>query len=142
VLQSLPSSHPVPSDTGVFWQPCVGEHESAVHSLASSQLGAALAVQVPLWHVSMPLHTLPSVHDVPSGLGASGGQVGSAPVHSSGSSHTLPGAAARHWVPAFPAVCWHAPKASQLSTVQTSPSSVHPVPAGWYPLAGQLVEVP
>jgi hypothetical protein len=37
--------------------------------LLSSQLSAVPAVQVPLWQVSAPLHTLPSLHDVPFNTG-------------------------------------------------------------------------
>src|SRR5262249_44923708 len=40
-------------------------------------------------------------------------------------------AAARHTMPALPAVCMQLPLPSQASTVQGFPSSVHGVSAGW-----------
>src|SRR5262245_6818608 len=41
------------------------EHVSVVHGLASTQLGGVPGVQTPPWQVSAPLHTLPSLHEVP-----------------------------------------------------------------------------
>ncbi len=38
---------------------------SLVHGLPSSQLSAVPAAHVPAWHVSAPLHTFPSLHEVP-----------------------------------------------------------------------------
>jgi hypothetical protein len=38
---------------------------SSVHGLPSLQTRGVPAVQIPLWHVSLPLQTLPSEHDVP-----------------------------------------------------------------------------
>ena len=39
--------------------------ESAVQRFLSSQLRAVPAVQTPNWQVSVPLHTFPSLHEVP-----------------------------------------------------------------------------
>jgi hypothetical protein len=64
-LQALPSVHEVPLATLTFWQPVAGTQESVVQALPSLQLGAALAVQVPLWQVSTPLQALLSLHVVP-----------------------------------------------------------------------------
>jgi hypothetical protein len=68
-LQTLPSRHGVPFKTGVLEHPDAGLHASAVQTLESLQLRAVPAVQVPLWHVSEPLQTLPSVQDEPFGSG-------------------------------------------------------------------------
>src|SRR2546426_12431485 len=38
---------------------------SLVQGLPSLQLSAVPAAHVPAWHVSAPLHTLPSLHEVP-----------------------------------------------------------------------------
>ena len=38
---------------------------SVVQGLASAQLRADPGVQAPAWQVSAPLHTFPSLHDVP-----------------------------------------------------------------------------
>jgi hypothetical protein len=40
-------------------------HESIVHAFPSLQLSVVPAVHTPTWHVSAPLHTVPSAHDVP-----------------------------------------------------------------------------
>jgi len=64
-LHALPSLHGVPFASAVLRQPASGSHVSAVHGLLSLQLRAAPAVQIPDRHVSAPLHTLPSLHDVP-----------------------------------------------------------------------------
>jgi hypothetical protein len=50
---------------GVFVHPLMALQASVVHASPSLQLRAVPAVQLPLWHVSAPLQTLPSVHDVP-----------------------------------------------------------------------------
>jgi hypothetical protein len=50
---------------GVFVHPLMALQASVVHASPSLQLRAVPAVQAPLWHVSAPLQTLPSVHDVP-----------------------------------------------------------------------------
>jgi hypothetical protein len=66
-LQTLPSAHDEPFGTDVVRQPAMGSQESVVHTLPSLQLGGLPAVQAPLWHVSSPLHRLPSAHDAPFG---------------------------------------------------------------------------
>ena len=38
-----------------------------VHGFPSLQLSAMPCVQLPFWHVSLPLHTLASLHEVPFG---------------------------------------------------------------------------
>ena len=62
---AFPSLHGVPFASAVLRQPASGSHVSAVHGLLSLQLRAAPAVQIPDRHVSAPLHTFPSLHDVP-----------------------------------------------------------------------------
>jgi len=64
-LQTLPSLQVVPLSTGAFWQPVPPLQLSVVQTLPSLQLRAVPAVQTPLWHVSAPLQTFPSEHDVP-----------------------------------------------------------------------------
>jgi hypothetical protein len=64
-LHVLPSVHDVPFKTALLVQPNAGSQASVVHTLLSLQLIGAPAVQVPPWHVSVPLQTLPSRHDVP-----------------------------------------------------------------------------
>jgi hypothetical protein len=64
-LQTLPSLHEAPLATGVCTQPVLALHVSMVQTLESLQLSGVPAVQVPLWHVSVPLHTVLSAHDVP-----------------------------------------------------------------------------
>ena len=50
---------------GVVVQPLVGLQESVVQLLPSLQTSAVPALQLPDWHVSAPLQTLPSPHAVP-----------------------------------------------------------------------------
>jgi hypothetical protein len=64
-LQTLPSAHDVPFKTALFVHPKTGSQASVVHTLLSLQLMAVPGVHVPLWQVSVPLHTLLSRHDVP-----------------------------------------------------------------------------
>jgi hypothetical protein len=49
-------------------QPVAGLHESAVHSLASSQLAGGPPVQTPAWHVSLVVQALASSHLFPFGF--------------------------------------------------------------------------
>ena len=56
----------MPSTTGVKTQPVPAAQESLVHSLPSSQTGAAPPVQTPAWQVSKLVQASPSVHAVPS----------------------------------------------------------------------------
>jgi hypothetical protein len=64
-LHAFPSPHDVPFDSGVYTHPPEALHESAVHGLLSVQVSGAPAVHVPDWHVSAPLQTFESAHDVP-----------------------------------------------------------------------------
>ena len=66
-LQSAGTLHGWQPAIGVWTQPLSALHESRVHALPSSQLRVVPAVQTPTWHVSAPLHTVPSAHDVPFG---------------------------------------------------------------------------
>jgi len=68
-LHTLPSLHDEPLGTAVFWQPVAGSQLSVVHTLPSLQLRGVPGVHTPLWHVSAPLHTLPSLHAVPFSTG-------------------------------------------------------------------------
>jgi hypothetical protein len=43
---------------------------SVVHTLPSLQTSGVPATHILAWHVSLPLHTVPSAHDEPSGRGA------------------------------------------------------------------------
>src|SRR5439155_22770282 len=64
-LQRSPSGQGVPFASAVCRQPASGSHVSVVQGLASAQLRADPGVQAPAWQVSAPLHTFPSLHDVP-----------------------------------------------------------------------------
>jgi hypothetical protein len=66
-LQTVLSAHDVPFGSGLAVQPKTGSQPSVVHGLPSLQVSGVPAVQVPAWQVSLPLHRLPSVHDVPLG---------------------------------------------------------------------------
>ena len=52
-------------EIGAVVQPLVGLQESVVQLLPSLQTSAVPALQLPDWHVSAPLQTLPSPHAVP-----------------------------------------------------------------------------
>src|SRR5436309_1309858 len=69
-LQALPSLHGVPFASGACWQPATGSQLSVVHAFESSQLSAVPGVHAPLWHVSLPSHALPSLHEAPFGSAA------------------------------------------------------------------------
>jgi hypothetical protein len=64
-LQTFASAHGVPFRTAAAVQPKDGLQLSVVHTLPSLQTSAVPAVHVPLWHVSGPLQTFPSEHEVP-----------------------------------------------------------------------------
>jgi hypothetical protein len=66
-LQTLPSLHEVPFRTGALAQPVAGAQLSVVHGLPSLQIGTAPGVQLPPWHVSLPLQKLVSAHEEPLG---------------------------------------------------------------------------
>src|SRR5439155_978749 len=89
-LHRFPSGHGVPSGATPCWQPAMGSQVSTVHGFPSLQLSARPCVQLPFWQVSLPLHTLPSLHDVPFGTAvclqpATGSHV--SVVHAFASSH-------------------------------------------------------
>jgi hypothetical protein len=59
--------HGVPEAAAGFEQPLVGSHVPAVwHWSLAAQVTGFVPVHVPLWQVSVCVHGLPSVHDVPS----------------------------------------------------------------------------
>ena len=66
-VHALPSSQAVPLTTAACVTPPTGSQASAVQALPSSKEGAAEVMQVPLWHDSWPLQTVPSSQAVPSG---------------------------------------------------------------------------
>src|SRR5207249_4306122 len=66
-LHAFPSLHEVPFETAACLQPATGSQVSVVQGLLSLQVSDVPAVQAPAWHVSTPLHTLPSLHEVPFG---------------------------------------------------------------------------
>ena len=65
-----PADHGVHPFRSLWAHPEPGLQESAVQRFPSSQLRAVPAVQTPNWQVSVPLHTFPSLHDVPLSTGA------------------------------------------------------------------------
>lgn len=71
MVHGFPSSHwltllqGVQAEIGAWAHPEVGPQVSVVQALASSQLSDGPALQLPAWHVSAPLHWLPSLHAVP-----------------------------------------------------------------------------
>ena len=69
-LQTLLSAQDVPAATGVCVTPVPGLQLSAVQGFPSSRMGAVPGLHEPLeLHVSLPLHALPSVQDVPEASG-------------------------------------------------------------------------
>src|SRR5437667_6590689 len=66
-----PPDHGVHPFVRALWtHPVPDLQESAVQRFPSSQLRGVPAVQTPDWQVSVPLHTFPSLHDVPLSTGA------------------------------------------------------------------------
>jgi hypothetical protein len=119
-LQTSPSGHAVPFTTAVFVQPKTGSQLSVVHTLLSSQLRGVPAVHTPLWHVSAPLQTSPSAHEVPLSTGVfwqpeAGSQLSVV--------QTLPSSQLRG-VPAVQTPAW------QLSAPLHTSASAHAVPLG------------
>lgn len=55
----------MPFATAAWVQPVAGLQPSVVQTLLSLQSGPGPALQVPDWHVSEPLHALPSEQLVP-----------------------------------------------------------------------------
>jgi hypothetical protein len=141
-LHTVPSAHDVPFVTAVCWQPRTGSQVSVVHGLPSSQLSGAPLTHSPPWHVSPPLQTVASPHDVPFvtarftqpeiALQVSVVQgllslqlsavpaVHTPPWHVSLPLHTLE---SLHAVPFVTGVCRQPRTGSQVSTVHTVPSS-------------------
>ena len=69
-LQALPSEQLVPLVFGAWLTPVVGLHASVVQGLLSSTTGGVPATHAALAsHVSVPLHALPSEHEVPTVTG-------------------------------------------------------------------------
>jgi hypothetical protein len=68
-LQTLPSTHGEPLASGVVVQPVTESQPLVVHGLLSVQVSGVPDVQVPLWHTSLPLQTLPSPQAVPFSTG-------------------------------------------------------------------------
>jgi hypothetical protein len=68
-LHAFPSAHDVPFNTGELAQPLAGLHVSFVQALPSLQLSGVPALQVPLWHVSLPLQRFPSAQGDPFATG-------------------------------------------------------------------------
>src|SRR5438128_630462 len=65
-----PADHGVHPFKALWTHPVPDLQESAVQRFPSSQLRAVPAPQTPDWQVSVPLHTFPSLHDVPLSTGA------------------------------------------------------------------------
>jgi len=143
-----------PLTSGEFWQPRTGSQLSFVQTLLSLQLRAVPAAQVPAWHVSLPLQTFPSAHDVPFVTGAlehpkTGSQesvvqrfeslqVRGVPLVQTPAwqvSPPLQTSPSAHEVPFRTGVAWQPLTGSQLSVVQTLPSlQVSDAPAAHVPL--------
>jgi hypothetical protein len=68
-VHPLSSLHALPFATGAWPTPVAGLQLSVVQSLSSSRFGGAPALHPLDWHVSTPLQTFESAHDVPSGFG-------------------------------------------------------------------------
>jgi hypothetical protein len=62
----LASGQGEPLGAGAVWQPAIGLQESAVQALPSLHVSGVPLAQTPLWHVSFPLQTFPSLHELPS----------------------------------------------------------------------------
>ena len=65
-----PADHGVHPFKALWTHPVPDLQESAVQRFPSSQLRDVPALQTPDWQVSVPLHTFPSLHDVPLSTGA------------------------------------------------------------------------
>jgi len=68
-LHTVASAHDVLFGSALCEQPVMALQASAVQGLPSSQLSGVPGWQTPLTHVSAPLHTVVSAHDVPSNTG-------------------------------------------------------------------------
>jgi hypothetical protein len=139
-VHPLPSEHEVPFATGICTGSPDASHESVVHGFPSSILGPVPATQVPVaLQVSVPLHALPSEHDVPVATGVWNTPVALHPsvvhglpsdvctgapphapdVHWSLVVHASP---SEHEVPSAAGVCWAPFEGLQVSAVQGLPS--------------------
>ena len=119
-LHTLPSLHEVPLKTAGCWQPATGSQMSVVHGFPSSQLRDEPAVQMPARQVSAPLHTLPSLHEVPFASAAcwqpaSGSQASAVHGLLSLQSRAVPAAQTPNW---------------QVSAPSQALPSLHEVPFG------------
>ena len=127
-LQALPSEQDVPVATGVCRTPVFGSHESAVHGLPSSTVGAAPDAQAPLEHISAPLQALPSEHDVPFATAicvtpAAGSQASAVHGLPSSSAGGVPGAHAPAWHSSLPLQAFPSEHDVPLSGKCTTPST-------------------
>jgi len=141
-LHTVPSAHDVPFGAGGWRHPATASHESSVQGFASPHESGVPAVHVPLWHVSAPLHTVPSGHGVPFDTGTwtqpvSGLQESAVQTFPSSHASGIPGVQAPDWhvslplqtdasphdVPSGTAAFTQPVTALQLSFVHTLPSS-------------------
>lgn len=128
-LQTFMSAHDDPG-IGVFEQPVIASHASAVHTFMSSQLSVMPVHACVASHVSAPLHGLLSAHDVPGGSGAFTQPVAGAQlsiVHRTLSSQF-------NGVPAA-----HAPFPSHVSAPLQRLLSAHEMPAPTFAVAQPVV---
>src|SRR2546422_5699841 len=129
---------PLPSQNSLrSHAPAAGRHVVLAGANASAGQSSAIPSQVS----ATSQGPAAARHRVPLGVFASSGHAALDPVQASATSHGP--AATRHTAPALPAGCWQATLApSHWSIVQTLPSSVHAVPAGFVASAGQLGPLP
>jgi hypothetical protein len=140
-LQTVLSAHDVPLGTATFWHPTTGSQLSVVQTLLSLQLSAVPAAQTPLWHVSLPLQTVPSAHGVPFRTGTwvhpkAGSQLSVVQTLESLQLSAVPGVHAPFWQVSLPLqtlpsvhelplatlLLWQPAIGSQLSAVHGLPS--------------------
>jgi hypothetical protein len=67
LVQALLSVHVPPAGVGGNWQPAIGSQVSWVQTLLSVHVSGVPDAQEPLLHVSAPLQTFASAHEVPFG---------------------------------------------------------------------------
>ena len=142
--------HTAPELPAGCWQALLlPSHSSRLHGLPSDVQAVPASVFASAGQLGpFPGQFSAGSHSPPEGrhttkadMKASAGQDVLEPVQVSSRSQTP--AAARHTVPAFPAGCWQASCVpSHSSRLHGLPSSVHVVPAGLFPSAGQLALVP
>ena len=66
-VHMLPAPQPVPSGSAACVHPASGSQASSEQAFRSSQSGAGASVQTPRVQVAVPLQTVPSSQEVPSG---------------------------------------------------------------------------